>query len=145
MPDGVEELVAKHRPFYEVAPFYVFMAGEPGNPGRVSRKVRLGVDVNVYGVNPDRRVPAADYSAAYGHVLKLASEVQRLSCLVEVVPFAFSAYLDMTDKRGSQSMVKIRITSRTAAPANGDEEIVLRDLQSRLQALGVKQGRGASK
>ena len=51
MSKNIRQVIEKHRPFYEVVPYYVLLEEGHGTPAVKTRRIQAGFNVNVYGMN----------------------------------------------------------------------------------------------
>ena len=80
MSKNIRQVIEKHRPFYEVEPYYVFLEEGHGTPAVKTRRIQAGFNVNVYGMktSDDPGLPglSPSYALACESLLELTKTIQ---------------------------------------------------------------------
>jgi len=154
MSKNIRQVIEKHRPFYEVEPYYVFLEEGHGTPAVKTRRIQAGFSVNVYGMKTidDPGLPALSpgYALGYASILELTKTIQSRStdaCSLEVIPFGSTAVLDTKSHLQPQAMLRIRITHQRGLdqPTGKAEQHALEEVEKELRRLGVVSGRPATR
>jgi len=145
MADNIRELIEQYHSFYEVTPYYLELEERPrGNPA-ASREIQAGFNIDVYGIIASLEPgPVSDYVAAYTALQKLVETVLphiTNRCSIGIIPFPSTVILD--GRKQPEAMLRIRITHGRGLdqPAGAPEERALKEIQEKLQDLGVRPGR----
>ena len=154
MSKNIRQVIEKHRPFYEVEPYYVFLEEGHGTPAVKTRRIQAGFNVNVYGMktSDDPGLPglSPSYAVACASLLELTKTIQSHAtdaCSIEVIPFGSTAVLDTKSYLQPQAMLRIRITHQRGLeqPAGKAEQHALEEVEKELRRLGVVSGRPATR
>jgi len=154
MSKNIRQVIEKHRPFYEVEPYYVFLEEGHGTPAVKTRRIQAGFDVNVYGMktSDDPGLPGLSpgYALGYASILDLTKTIQSHAtdaCSIEVIPFGSTAVLDTKSHLQPQAMLRIRISHERGLdqPAGKPEQHALEEVEKELRRLGVVSGRPATR
>jgi hypothetical protein len=145
MSNNVESLVKEHHVFYEVLPYDVLLEERHGSVPPTTRRVQAGFDIDVYGVRTEDdklAIPSPhEYALGYAELRKVAQNVSlALSgcCLIEVITFPSTAFLDSRDYARVEGMLRIRISRRGLdQPAGPEEERALKEVEKQLKNLGI--------
>lgn len=145
----VHALIQRHHAFYEVRPYYLVADTREQNGASASRRVQAGFEVDIYGVNFEHKLPpTAEYSFAYASLQEVVQSILPHTtdfCSLEVVPLPASSVIDARKHMQWLGMLRIRITHARGLeqPAGPPEERALKELEARLQELGMspKSGR----
>jgi hypothetical protein len=145
----VRALIEQHQAFYEVRPYYLVVQTREQNRASASRRVQAGFEVDIYGVNFEHKLwPSPDYSLAYANLQEVVQSILPHTtdfCSLEVIPLPASSVIDPRRHMRWLGMLRIRITHGRGLeqPAGPSEERALRELEARLQELGMssKDGR----
>ena len=93
MSKNIRQVIEKHRPFYEVEPYYVLLEEGHGTPAVKTRRIQAGFNVNVYGMktSDDPGLPglSPSYALACASLLELTKTIQSHAtdaCSIEVIP-----------------------------------------------------------
>ena len=140
--NDIHSLVEKHRAFYEVLPHYVELDGQTGPTG--TRRVQVGFDVNVYGINPSDvlATPPPDvYGLGYAELRRVVGRISTNvghSCYLDLMPFPSKIVLNVRDYAKVAAVYRIRITHwGQGQPAGEAEQRALAALEEELVALHV--------
>jgi hypothetical protein len=154
MSKNIRQVIEKHRPFFEVEPYYVFLEEGHGTPAVKTRRIQAGFNVNVYGMktsdDPGLPTLSPGYALGYASILELTKTIQSRStdtCSIEVIPFGSTAVLDTKSHLQPQAMLRIRITHQRGLeqPAGKAEQHALEEVEKELRRLGVVSGRPATR
>jgi hypothetical protein len=144
----VRTLIQQHQAFYEVRPNYVVVQTPEQNGAYASRRVQAGFEVDIYGVNFEHKLPpAAEYSFAYASLQEVVQAILPHTadlCSLEVIPLPSSSVIDARRRMQWLGMLRIRITHGRGLeqPAGPSEERALKELEARLQELGISSKSG---
>ena len=154
MSKNIRQVIEKHRPFYEVEPYYVFLEEGHGTPAVKTRRIQAGFDVNVYGMktSDDPGLPGLSpgYALGYASILDLTKTIQSHAtdaCSIEVIPFGSIAVLDIKSYLQPQAMLQIWIIHQCGLEqsAGKAEQHALEEMEKELRHLGVVSGRPATR
>ena len=149
MSKDIRQVIEKHRPFYEVEPYYVLLEEGHGTAAVKTRRIQAGFDVNVYGMktSDDPGLPglSPSYAVACASLLELTKTIQSHAtdaCSIEVIPFGSTAVLDTKSHLQPQAMLRIRISHERGLdqPAGKPEQHALEEVEKELRHLGVGSG-----
>ena len=150
MSIDISAVVRQHEAFYEVRPHSVLVRVEDQTGAPVMRNIQAGFDIDIYGVRFRRTVvPSPDYWAVYEHVQEVVRSVLPLTtdcCTIQVIPFASIAVISTRRNMQWLGLLRIRIAHARGLgqPAGAPETQALKELDSRLRAIGLNsQGGGA--
>lgn len=139
MTDGIQELVERHRAWYEVLPYYIVQVEARGT----SKRIQAGFDIEVYGDKPSQEQhPGPDYVHGYAALKELIERTLpelAASCSLEIIPFLSTVIFDPRSHFQELGMFRIRIMHKDLQPAGESEEAALKRVKERLQELGLRQ------
>ena len=149
MPGDLQLQIRKHQVFYEVSPYFVLL--DLRNYGRhpMKRRVQAGFDVDLYGTGISHELRLSDGDGQMRLALDdLQQAAQAIlpnpsdSCAIQIIPFETTLILDTRNHLQPQALLRIRITHCRGLdqPAGPVEARTLKDVEEKLQALGVQAG-----
>jgi hypothetical protein len=140
-------LIQEHHAYYEVLPYYVVIEDGHGSPAANTRRIQAGFDIDIYGRNIENVLPSDSpkYAQGYAELQKVAernSHEPGTTCLIEVIRFDSTIFLDTGNHLQPQAMLRIRVChcGDLAEPSDRAEEHVLKDIEKQLQQLGLRSG-----
>jgi hypothetical protein len=139
----VRELIQQHHAFYEVRPYYLVVEAREQHGVSAPRRVQAGFEVDIYGVNFEHKLPpTAEYSFAYASLQEVVQSILPHTtelCSLDVIPLPASSVIDARRRMQWLGMLRIRITHSRGLeqPAGPPEERALKELEARLQELGI--------
>lgn len=150
MPAEVRKILASHRCYYEVSPYYIIDEERPVGRAVSARRIQAGFDIDIYGVKtspePD---PPAEYWLVYNKLQEIAEVVRHESsedCSVEVISFGSTIILDTRDHFQPTALLRIRVTHfrDMHEPADAAVQQASKAVEAQLGSLGIAAGRGRS-
>ena|SRR5690349_23387071 len=141
----LRELIAGHRVWYEVRPYYVVVEHRPLNAPTTETKIQAGYDVSLYAVLDSEQFELDRDERARlvrSYFESTANQIQSAAgqhCTVEVMPYADSVILDPHNHFQPEAMLQIRISHCRGLdqPAGAPEDQALAALNTRLHDLGI--------
>ncbi len=135
-------VIQQHGGFYEVSPYHIVVDGR-SNGTTAARRIQAGFDVDVYLSTSYEARSSLDYAQVYQALQKLTDVIlphTSDACIIELVPFGSTFFLDTKRHFHPQAMLRIRITHGRGLdqPAGPPEESALKRVQEQLRDLGCR-------
>lgn len=145
MSETVQQLIEKYHAFYDVSPYHMVVEEGHGSPSATRRIIHAGFDVDVRGLSNKSELdlpPSAEYAFGFAEFKKIADAVSSQSeeCCIEVIAFPATVFSEAREQFRSEALVRIRISHCRGVdqPSGLPEQHALKQVEERLQALGVR-------
>lgn len=143
--ETVQQLIEKYHAFYDVSPYHLVVEEGHGSPSATRRIIHAGFDLDVHGLSNKSELdlpPSAEYAFGFSEFKKIADTVssQAGECSIEVIAIPATVFFEAREQFRPEAVVRIRISHCRGIdqPSGLPEQHALKQVEERLQALGVR-------